>query len=501
MFLVLLVADSKEDWMHYHSGNKLHYIGIILLILSIVMVGCNKSSEKDGNQIVLFGEPENEFGNIESPAAFDWKQCEGTILNFICEDNINANILSKEIEKFTNVTGIKVNIKRLDFNTLEEKINMEFISKTAQYDLIYVDPYKTLNRFYHGLEDLNKYEQDPSLPHIVGGINSFSKRQLEVCSYFENTEKLYSIPFDSTTCILFYRQDIFDKYKADMKKDLGYEVDPGSENFTWDQYIEVAKWLKEHVSEKEIKYPSLTMSAKHNSIYTAFSSVLGAYGGNYFTNDKVYNLGAQTAFEIQSRTPEFITALKKFKEIVALNPNDGQGYTWDQVADLFAAGKVAMMVNWDENISAVENSDIVAGKVGYSILPRGSVRSANIYGGSGIGINSYSSNKKKLAAWMFIVWATSPQIQMKSFLDKDGGTLPTRTELIDWIEENYSKNMPQVVAMVKSQKEEYVYYRPKIRKGYEFENILITNLHQMVYKDQSVRNTSILIKSQWSEQR
>ncbi|NLK28445.1 MAG: extracellular solute-binding protein, partial [Clostridiales bacterium] len=223
--------------------------------------------------------------------------------------------------------------------------------------------------------------------------------------------------------------------------------------------------------------------------------------GNYFTNDKVYNLGAQTGFEIQSRTPEFITALKKFKEIVALNSDKGQGYSWDQVADIFAAGEVAMMINWDENISAVENSDIVAGKVGYSTLPRGSIRSANIYGGSGIGLNSYSSSKKKLAAWMFIVWATSPQIQMKAFLDKDGGTLPTRTALVEKIEEVYSKEKPQVVAMTMSQKEDYVYYRPKIRKGYEFENILVTNLYQMVHEEQSTRSTSIKIKSQWSEHR
>lgn len=464
-------------------------------------MGCKKTSEKPGSRIVLFGEPENEFGNIESPVAFDWKQCDGTILNFICEDNIHANILSKESEKFTEVTGIKVNIKRMDFNTLEEKINMEFISKTAQYDVIYVDPYKTLNRFYDGLEDLNKYEKDPSLPHIVGGIDGFSKEQLEVCSYFENTDKLYSIPFDSTTFILFYRKDIFDKYKAQMREELGFDANPASEYFTWDQYVDVARWMKENLDESEIKYPSLTMTAKHNSIYMAFSSILSAYGGNYFTNDKVYNLGAQTGYEIQSRTPEFITALKKFKEIAALNPDDNQGNTWDQVADIFAAGKVAMMINWDENISAVENSEIVAGKVGYSTLPKGYIRSANIYGGSGIGINSYSSSKKKLAAWMFIVWATSPQIQMKAFMDKDGGTLPTRTALVEKIKEEYSEEKPQVVAMTMSQSEEYVYYRPKIRKGYEFENILVTNLYQMVHEDKDVRSTSIKIRSQWSEQR
>jgi multiple sugar transport system substrate-binding protein len=459
--------------------------------------------EEVKNRVEFFGEAVNEFGNVEAPSNFDWKQCEGTILNFICEDNINANILSKEVEKFTEITGIKVNIKRMDFNTLEEKINMEFISKTAQYDLIYVDPYKTLNRFSNGLEDLNKYENDDALPHIVGGLNSFSKEQLMVCSYFGSTDKLYSIPFDSTTMILFYRKDIFDKYKSQMKKDLGFEPDPGNGEFTWEQYIGVSNWINDRVISGEIdsiKYGSLIMSAKHNSIYTAFSTVLGAYGGDYFTNKKAVSLGTSTSYELLSRTSEFYTALKKFKEIVNLNPENKDGYTWDEVANAFTDGEVAMMINWDENISAVENSEI-AGQVAYSILPMGSVRSSNIYGGSGIGINSYANSKKKLAAWMFIVWATSPQIQMKTFLEKDGGTLPTRISLRDKIEHDYSDKMSQVKAMIMSQKPEYTYYRPKMKNGYEFENIMITNLYDMASGKIGTRRASINIRSQWTQRR
>ncbi len=473
---------------------------IYTVIIAIMTTGCAKTTRLSDSETELFGGKVSAFGNVEAPSAFDWKQNEGMILNFICEDNINANILSKEVENFTAVTGIKVNIKRMDFNTLEEKINMEFISKTAQYDLIYVDPYKTLNRFYRGLEDLNTFEKDDTLPHIVGGLDSFSKEQLEVCSYFGNEDKLYSIPFDSTTMILFYRKDIFEKYREQMRLDLGYNPDPGSGTFTWDQYIGVSKWIDDHVNKDEIKYASLTMSARHNSIYTAFSSVLGSYGGNYFTNEKVSDLGTDTGAVLQSRTPEFMTALKKFKEIVALNPENPQGYTWDQAANAFMGGKVALMMNWDENISAVENS-AVAGKVGYSLLPSGSKRSANIYGGSGIGINSYSSDKKKLAAWMFIVWATSPEVQMKSFMRKEGGTLPTRTALIENIQKNYAKEMPQVSVMVASQKKENAYYRPKLETGYDFEDVMISNLFDMVQEDLSVRTVSMNIKSQWSERR
>ena len=484
--------------MQYINYKGIRHKLVLFMVFLLMMSGCAKTTQLNENKTVLFGEPESAFGNVEALAAFDWRQCEGTILNFICEDNINANILSKECEKFTEVTGIKVNIKRMDFNTLEEKINMEFISKTAQYELIYVDPYKTLNRFSDGLEDLNVYENDVALPHIVGGIDSFSTEQLAVCSYFGNTDKLYTIPFDSTTMILFYRQDLLDKYKDQMKKDLGFEPNPGDSDFTWDQYIEVSKWISESVDASEVKYPSVIMSANHNSIYTAFSTILAAYGGDYFNNEKIVSLGTNTGPEIQSKTTEFRTALLKFKELTALNPEKEEGYTWDEAASLFTEGDVAMMINWDENVSAVENS-IVAGKVGYGILPAGSKRSSNIYGGSGIGINRYADADKKLAAWMFIVWATSPQVQIKSFLKKDGGTLPTRTALQVMIEEEYSGDQPQVEAMYRSQKKGNAYYRPKMRNGYEFENIMTTNLFDMLREDLDVKSVSINIKSQWSE--
>lgn len=470
----------------------------VIIIVCMIPTGCSKKPENAEMKAISFGESITEYGRIEAPATFDWRQCEGVILNFICEDNISANILSKESEKFTEVTGIKVNIKRMDFNTLEEKINMEFISKTAQYELIYVDPYKTLNRFSEGLEDLNVYEQNPSLPHIVGGIDSFPKEQLEVCSYFENRDKLNAIPFDSTTMILFYRNDIFDKYKENMKQDLGYEPDPSGGNFTWDQYIEVSRWISDNVGRSEIKYGSITMSAQHNSIYTAFSSVLSAYGGDYFSNAKVVSLGTSTGPEIQSNTNEFKNALKKFKEITLLNPKNKYGYTWDEAASIFTEGDAAMMINWDENISAVENSD-VAGLTGYSVLPRGTSRSANIYGGSGIGINSYSDSHKKLAAWMFIVWATSPEVQIKTFTDKDGGSLPTRTALREELFQEYSKNKPQVIAMFQSQMKENAYYRPKMKNGYDFENIIITNLYNMLHEDLDAKSVAINMKSQWNE--
>lgn len=478
---------------------------LLCIVLITYLVSDSKNSVKketivNTDKVAYFEEERNAFGNITAPSDFDWRQCDGTVLNFLLEDNINANILSKEVEKFTNATGIEVNIKCVDFNTLVEKINMDFISKTAQYDLIYVDPYQTLDRFSDSLEDLYTYENNENLPHIVGGLESFQKEHTYICSFFKNNEKLCAIPFDSTSMILFYRKDIFKKYGEEMKKDLGYVPQPGSVSFTWENYLETAEWISKNVPKSEIKYSSLNMSAKHNSIYTEFSNFLCAYGGSFFKEENAHLYGVEAEKDIQTDTKEFRKALSVYKEYADLEPSEA-GFNWTQVTEAFKKGDVAMMINWDENAAAIESKkdSAVAGKVGYGILPFGDTRSACIYGGSGIGINSYAGEHEKLAAWMFIVWATSPQVQLAAFLGEEGGNLPTRTSLIRLIEAKYMFQLPQSSAAIRSLKKNYAYYRPKMGKNYEFEEILVNHLFRMVHSNVDEETTAQNIKSDWEK--
>lgn len=446
----------------------------------------------------LFNGKKSAFGNVMAPEDFDWRQCEGITLDFILENNINANILSKECAKFTEATGINIRIKSVDFETMIEQINMEFISQVGGIELIYVDPYQTLVRFKDCLEDLNKYENDPELPHIVGGLESFKEDQVKVCSYFEDEEKLCTIPFDSTTMILFYRKDIFEKYMDQMQQDLGYCPMPGTREFTWERYMEVAEWMEENVPE--IEYPFVTMSDNHNSIYAEFSNILDAYGGDYFADVQISSLGIEYGKELQVNEEEFLKALDVYQRLTALGGEEQTRMDWDECADLFREGKVAMMVNWDENAPMMENekNSKVAGITGYAVLPYGSEKSGNVYGGSGIGINKFIDEDKKLAAWMFIVWCTSPQVQIQTFLEEEGGNMPTRTNLLHLIAGQYMAQLPQAPAVINAQKGPYVYFRPKMKYGYEFENIMRENLEKLVAGETSPEETADCIAGQWN---
>ena len=123
--------------------------GVLLgITLCSLLRGKVLEEEKAEHTIVmedqLFGGKKNVFGNVRAPKGFDWRQCEGVTLDFAVENNLNADVLSKECDRFTEVTGIKVRIRNMDFDTLSERINMEFLSQAGVYDLIYVDPYRAL---------------------------------------------------------------------------------------------------------------------------------------------------------------------------------------------------------------------------------------------------------------------------------------------------------------------------------------------------------------------
>lgn len=472
-------------------------------ILIAVIVGiCLSSLFSIGEKKTNFNKNEEavditstNFENIEVPDDFNWRRFKGVTLNFIVENNLNANILSKESEEFTDITGINIKIRAMDYNTLVEKINLDFISKKGKYEILYLDPYQTLNRFYNNLQVLNKYNEDPALPHIQGGFDDFIDSQITVSSYFLDNKKIYTVPFDSTTMILYYRKDIFDQYRDAFIQDKGYDWTPGTKDFTWERYCEISKWIDENVPNDEVLYGSGHMAQRHNSILCDFSNILAAYGGNYFADSNAYTLGLKHADQPTILDPKFVRALEMYKQVVEASAPDSINWNWSDSAEAFKDGEIAMMPNWDENYSDIENPNTskVAGKVGYSILPYGDERSANIYGGSGIGINKYAKEEEKLAAWLYIVWATTKEMQLTVLKHPEGGSMPTRKSAYDDPDivkflvnpegEDKVKSFIHMPAVLKAWGKEYQYLRPKLSDFYEIEQVLIQNLHEMVVND------------------
>ncbi len=76
--------------------------------------------------------------------------------------------------------------------------------------------------------DLNEFNTDPRLPHIKD-TGDFIPVQLEAAGKFQDPHKLYALPYDAPTMIWMYRQDLFAKYRSQMRRDLGFNPFPTPE--------------------------------------------------------------------------------------------------------------------------------------------------------------------------------------------------------------------------------------------------------------------------------
>ena len=496
--------------------SKNHYMLVLcVVIFSLSMMGCSQSKEpistnSEKSKLIQ----RTAFEELDIPKGYDIKKFDGMTLNFIVENNLYANILLHESEEFSKVTGININILNVDYDTLFQKLNVDFISRSGKYQVVYVDPYQTLNRFFDYLEPLNQYNDSNQYPSVEGFPDDFFEFQVNVISYFSAENKTYAIPFDTTTMILFYRKDIFQKYREQFMQEKKYDWMPNSPDFTWEHYIEISEWIDENVPEEEVKYGSGHMAQEHNSIFCDFSNVLSAYGGKYFNEQDITTIGQTTFRNIAVKEENFIEALDMYKKIIRAASPESENWNWTDSAEAFRNGEIAMMPNWDENSSYLEdiNNSRVAGKVGYSILPRGPYGSANIYGGSGIGINKYISEEEKEAAWLFITWATSKEMQEKVFTNIEGGNLPVRQShyydlgyakkneenrfVLLPKKRNISSRDEQVYSVLESWTDKNIYLRPKISNFYEVEKVLTSSLHAMIEEDLDPVYTSYHIYNQ-----
>jgi multiple sugar transport system substrate-binding protein len=428
-----------------------------------------------------------------------WKQFSGTTLNFISENTPPSSAIAANLKPFADLTGIKVNIQQMELGSLVQKVGLDFGSGSGQYDVIYADPYQVLAPFYKGLVDLNQFMNDSSLPKIPGGVGDFIPTQLQGAGRFVDSKALYALPYDCPTMIWIYRKDLFEKYHQQMQQDLGFDPTP-SDNITWEQYYQIADWFNKN-AKADVPYGTGHQAKQYDSLQCDFSNILWAYGGHYFQNEtQVGTIGTDKPGPCQLTQPAAIQAATFYQKLLKIAHPGSTSWDWDGVGTALAQGQIAMAPEWHEYAATVEAGKF-GGKWGYARLPKGPVRSANIYGGTGIAINKGADDQHQKAAWLFLIWATSPDTQLADLKSKVGGGTPTRQSVYNLAEvkaaATYPSPMPNILsaaAVNEAWKPENVGMRPKIPTWNQCDTIIFTQLSKMLVAGQSPEATMTAIK-------
>ncbi len=309
------------------------------------------------------------------------------------------------VPQFTEETGIEVTMDELGYVDLYQKLTADFVGKTAQYDLMTVDIVWSgeyaANLYTLPLDDfMERDKAELNLDDIMPVAWTLG----------EYEGKHWAYPMAGYANVLNYRKDILEAAGIEPPK-------------TQEELLAAAKQLT-----KDEMYGIALLGAKGSAVAQDYMAFVQQHGGSILDAEG----------NVALNTPDNVAVLEYFGELFDYAPPGSTDYWWDQRETAFRTGIVAMMEGWSIARAGYENPEIssVVGMVDVTAAPVSEGMEPQYgFGGWGIGINASSSELEQEAAWEFIKWLTSEEIQ-KEWVKNDGAPI-RRSTLTD----------PELVAM------------------------------------------------------
>lgn len=244
--------------------------------------------------------------------------------------------------------------------------------------------------------------------------------------------RLVQIPRVTDVSNLYYRKDLYEdpaKQEA-YKAEFGVDLAPPT---TYDEFKQQVIFFAEP--------PNLygtAFAGKDEGMTGRFMEILRANGGDMFDENwnPIFN------------SPEGVAALQWFIDIYKAGavPAGTVNYTWDDIGQAFAAGQLALDLDWPgfAGFYSDPSASTVSDKLGFAVAPVGSSGKRGAWSGShSFSVTEACDNKE--AAVSLAVFLTNDESEL---MEAQAGNLPTRSatfdEVVPWFHEN---NKPALAEM------------------------------------------------------
>lgn len=227
--------------------------------------------------------------------------------------------------------------------------------------------------------------------------DQFDAKNLEpnIASYYTFDGKLHSVPFNTSTPIVYYNKDAF--------KAAG--LDPNKPPKTFAEFHEYAKKLTKKSGNETTQYGASI------ALYGWFFEQLLAVQNAHFVDNENGRKAKATKAVIESKEGQEI--LTWIKAMVDDGSAVNLGRKTSETQAAFAAGKVAMTMDSTAALSGILGKVGTKFEVGTAFMPRPNNNAGVIIGGASNWITNLKSEKEQWAAWEFIKWLSSPEVQAK----------------------------------------------------------------------------------------
>jgi multiple sugar transport system substrate-binding protein len=339
---------------------------------------------------------------------FDWKRFDGESLSVYIADTGQAEALNAKLSEFEGLTGIDVEIETADVTSYRQNLPVRLTARSTDFDVMAtfpeVDgPQFSANGWYVPLDDFIENE-------------SITNADYDFEDFPEGVRNAMQVD-DATVTVLWEMQTDLVYFRKDLLEQAGLEVPT-----TFEEWEAAAAAIHDPANE----IYGFALRGIPYQTTTPFSSFLYAHCGQW-TKDGTATID----------TPEAIDAFEAYGRWGAYGPPGITGFDWPVPSQQFAQGKVFAFLDINLFVGTLEDpsESTVVGKVGYAPMPEGECGRAPFIGGWGYGINPFS--QKADAAWYFIQWATSPEMNVEL---KAGGWPSPRQSA--WNASEFTENDP-----------------------------------------------------------
>ncbi|MGL5202679.1 ABC transporter substrate-binding protein [Cetobacterium sp.] len=365
---------------------------------------------------------------------------------------LSTTLLGKEKVVFWHSMsgGLQTSLNKIvsDYNSSQNSVEIEAIYQGSYEETI--GKFKAISGTKDAPTLIQMNDISTSFMYNSGAItpmqnfieqDKFDVNTLEdaLLNYYRIDGKLYSMPFNSSTAIMIYNKDAF--------REAG--LDPNTPPKSYAEFAEYSKKLVKKNSNGSVdRYGSAVL-------------MYGWFIEQFLANDRVTYVDKNNGRT--GETPTSVTYKKdlpKILEFLRGMYKDGSatsyGRDWDSIRTAFSSGKVAMYFDSSAGIKGVINNSNFEVGTGFVLNESGNFN-GSVVGGASLWITNSSADSTQKAAWDFIKYATSKDIQ--SYWSINTGYYPVNKASYDTAE--MKQNMEQypqfgtAVAEIKETKPSY----------------------------------------------
>ena len=296
--------------------------------------------------------------------------------------------------QFQELTGITVNVDILSYPELLTKITADFIGDTAGYDVVTMDIVWAGQFAESGYSvelsdliarDADEIDVDDIYPILMTSLGNYEGQQV-------------AYPFAGYANVLAYRKDLYD----------AAGIAPPA---TMEDLVAAANALTDRDADQ---YGWVANGQRGPAVAQDWMQYNAQMGGSILDDEGMPALNS----------PENVASLTVYKELFDNTaPPGAVDYDWGGREESFRQGLVANMQTWSVGAAGYDNpemskvvglNEVVLAPAGDGMEPRYGV------GGWGLAINADISEEQQGAAWEYIKWVTSAEVQ-KQMSELGGG--------------------------------------------------------------------------------